>query len=171
MRNRFLVLSVAVLLTSAPSLSFAQSTTSNTSVSPSNSLSVNPLTNQNAVTSNISTQINNQTMGANAYGGGVQCQAPQVALGGYGANLNSGIGLAQSDAGFSAQYLAPVGGDANKTCAALSHQMLEARELENTTTTIQRCADFARSGIVLDPAVYPNLARSCAGVHVTSFPH
>jgi hypothetical protein len=170
MQNRFLVLAFTALFVSAPSLTFAQSTTSNTTVDPSNSLSVNPVTNQAAVTSNISTQINNQTMGANSYGGGVQCQAPQVALGGYGARLSSGIGLPQSDAGFSAQYLAPLGADANKTCSQLSHQMLEARAIENTSMTIQRCADFARSGIVLDPAVYPDLARSCAGVHVTNFP-
>ena len=57
MQNRFLVLTFTALFVSAPSLTFAQSTTSNTTVDPSNSLSVNPVTNQAAVTSNISTQI------------------------------------------------------------------------------------------------------------------
>jgi len=170
MQNRFLTLTVAAILAIAPTLVSAQSTTSNTTVNPSNSLSVNPTTNQAATTSNISTQINNQNLGANSYGGGVQCQAPQVAVGGYGARQSSGVGLPDSDSGFSVQYLAPLGSDQNKTCSELSHEMLKARQIDNTSTVIQKCADFARAGIVLDPAVYPDLARACSGIHVTNFP-
>jgi hypothetical protein len=168
MQNRILVLTIAALFSLAPTLASADST--NTTVSPSNSLSVNPATYQNAATSNISTQINNNNLGANSFGNGVSCQAPQVALGGYGARLSSGVGLPNSDAGFSAQYLAPLGHDSSNTCSQLSHEMLKSREIDNTSSIIQKCADFARSGIVLDPAVYPDLSRQCAGVHVISYP-
>lgn len=167
MQNRLFICALAAVFAAAPA--FAD-TTSTTTVNPSNSLSVNPTTNQAASTANISTQINNQNLGANSYGGGISCQSPQVAVGGYGARQSSDVGLNNSDTGFSVQYLAPLGHDSNKTCSELSHEVLISHQLDNASTTIQKCTDFARAGVVLDPAVYPELAHACAGVHVTSFP-
>ena len=165
MQHRFLVFAVAALLAVAPALA---DTTSTTTVNPSNNLSVNPTTNQAATTSNVSTQINNQNLGANSYGNGITCQSAQIAFGGYGARQSSGVGFANADSGLSVQYLAPVGRDATKSCAALAHEVLKARQLDNSFTTIEKCVEFARSGVVLDPAVYPELSHACAGIHVTS---
>ncbi len=171
MHIRLLACLIATVLVGTPA--FAQSvpsTTSTTTVNPSNSLSVNPTTNQAATTSNVSTQINNENLGANSYGGGISCQSPQIAIGGYGARQSSGVGLDNSDTGFSVQYLAPIGGDAGRTCMNLSHEVLTSHQIDNTSTTIQKCTDFARAGIMLDPRIYPDMARECAGVHVMSYP-
>ncbi len=166
MQKSFLTCAVSVILAATPVFALAQSTTN---VNPTNSLSVNPTTNQAATTSNVSTQINNQNLGANSYGNGISCQSAQVALGGYGGRQTSGVGLNNADTGFSVQYLAPLNGNANKTCASLSQEVLLSRQIDNATTMIQKCTDFARAGVVLDPAIYPDLSRACSGVRVTNF--
>jgi len=166
MQHRLLSLSVALLMALAPAL--ADTTTgTNTTWAPSNSQTVNPIANQNAQTSNISTQINNQNLGANAYGQGISCQSPQVALGGFGARQSAGDGFAaNADSGFSVQYLAPLGASSSRTCQALAGEVLKQRQLDTQLTTIQKCADFARAGITLDPSTYPELSRACAGIRV-----
>jgi hypothetical protein len=165
MRHRFLICVVTAVLAVAPAVA---DTSSALTVNPNNSLSVNPTTYQNASTANVSTQINNQNLGANSYGGGVQCQSPQIALGGFGDRQTSGVGLPYSSSGITIQYLAPVGKTDGKSCRALAAEILKARKLDTNYTMIQRCTDFARSGVVLDPAVYPELARACAGVRLAN---
>lgn len=171
MQNRFLVFTVAALLAVAPALADTTSNSSTMTVNPTNSLSVNPTTNQQATTANVSTQINNQNLGANSYGGGVTCQSAQIAFGGYGARQSSNVGLTNSNAGVSVEYLAPVGNNGGKACAAIAQEMLRARKLDNSFTTVEKCADFARSGVVLDPVIYPELSHACSGIRVTSAPH
>jgi hypothetical protein len=165
MRHRLLICVVTAVLAVAPAVA---DTSSALTVNPSNSLSVNPTTYQNASTANVSTQINNQNLGANSYGGGVTCQSPQIALGGFGDRQTSGIGLPYSSSGVTIQYLAPVGRDSGKSCREVAQEVLKARRLDNNYTMIQRCADFAHAGIVLDPSVYPELARACAGIRLTN---
>jgi len=167
MQHRFLICAISAILAVAPALA---DTSSNLTVNPTNTLSVNPTTNQTAATANVSTQINNQNLGANSFGGGVTCQAPQIAVGGFGDRQTSGVGLPNSDSGISVEYLAPVGRDSSKSCSAVAHEVLKARQLDNSFTMIQKCADFARAGIVLDPAVYPELAHACSGIRVTTLP-
>jgi hypothetical protein len=164
-RHRFLICAVSAVLVIGPVLADTN-TTSNLTVNPSNSLSVNPATYQNATTANVSQQINNQNLGANGFGGGVVCQSPQIAIGGFGSRQTTGMGLPYSNTGITIEYLAPVGRDSGKSCSEVAREILKARRLDNSLTVIQRCTEFARTGVVLDPAIYPELARSCSGVHV-----
>ncbi len=169
MNKRILSLSVALVLAIAPA--FADTTTNSaTTVAPSNSQYVSPTTNSNASTSNVSTQINNNNLGANSYGQGITCQSPQVALGGFGSRDTAGVGLPDSNAGFTVQYLTPVGSTATRSCQALATEVLHQRTLDTQLTMIQKCADFSRAGIILDPTTYPELARACAGIHLSIAP-
>ncbi len=165
MQHRFLICAVAAILAICPALA---DNTNTTTVNPTNSLTVSPTTNQAATTSNVSTQVYNQNLGSNSYGGGISCQSPQIAIGGYGSRQTAGAALNNSNTGISVSYLAPVGAEASKSCAAIAHEVLKARRLDNSFTMIQKCVDFAKSGVVLDPKIYPELANACSGVHVAT---
>lgn len=174
MQIRFIGIAVTLALAISPAfadtVSVLPNSSTQTTVAPSNSQYVNPTTNQSASTQNVSTQINNENLGANSYGQGITCQAPQIALGGYGARESSGVGLPNSDTGFSVQYLTPLGASSTRSCQSLADEVLKQRKLDTQLTMIQKCADFARAGIVLDQQTYPELARACAGIRLSTSP-
>jgi hypothetical protein len=167
MPNRFAALFVAFSMVFVPALA---DTTSNMTVAPSNTQYSSPVTNANASTSNVSTQINNNNLGANSYGPGITCQSAQVALGGFGERQSAFAGYANADTGVTVQYLTPVGQTATHSCQALANEMVKQHQLDTQFSLIQKCADFARAGIILDPQTYPELSRACAGIHITAVP-
>ena len=126
----------------------------------------------NPVGQNTNVQVNNSYAGMNSFGVGIECATPYLAAGLFNNNTNVGGGVGASAAnnnslGGTLQYVVPVGGRSQSNCTELSSEILRQRQLDTQITLIERCADFAKAGIKLDSAVYPQIAAACAGVHVT----
>lgn len=130
----------------------------------------------NPVGQNTNVQVNNSYAGMNSFGVGIECATPYVAAGVYNNNtaVNNGVVGIQNNAGSNnslggtLQFVLPIGGRQQSNCTALSSEILHQRQLDTQITLIQRCADFAKGGISLDPKVYPELASACVGVHVAA---
>lgn len=129
----------------------------------------------NPVGQNTNVQVNNSYAGMNSFGVGIECATPYVAAGVYNNNtsVNNGtIGIpsnagSNNSLGGTLQFVLPIGGRQQSNCTSLSSEILHQRQLDTQITLIQRCADFAKAGITLDPKVYPELASACVGVHVS----
>lgn len=163
---------VGLVMSAAPALAQQTSTTLNSPQSNNNGIA-------NPVGQNTNVQVNNSYAGMNSFGVGIECATPYVALGLYNNNtsVNNGtVAGVSSNAGSNnslggtVQFVVPVGGKQQSNCTSLSNEIVHQHQLDTQITLIQRCSDFAKAGIALDPKVYPELASACSGVHVTMTP-
>ncbi len=165
----FRTIALALTLIGPPLISLAQQAppvTVNSPQSTNNGVS-------NPVGQNTNVQVNNSYAGMNSFGVGIECATPYLAAGLFNNNTTVGGGDAaasnanNNSVGATLQYVLPVGGRQQTNCTALSSEILHQHQLDTQITLIQRCADFAKAGITLDPKVYPELAAACVGVHVS----
>lgn len=151
----------ALLVASAPSGAFAQSTTSS---SVQNSSTPTAVVNQQTGGGvNLNQQYNNQWDNHNGFAPGVYCRTPTFYLGsGYG-QANSwgpyqqelGTGLTQISAG----VLVPFGSSVLADCAKMARALTERAVVANEVALARVCHQLAKDGVKIDPSKFPALSK------------
>lgn len=131
---------------------------------PTNNQTVNPYIQQAPSAGSTAVQVNNNYSGAFSFGPGITCQTPQIAINGYGQNQFGGGGPNVGLNGATVGLIIPLGGSTQRDCRALSSEIVKQRQLDTQFTLISKCVEFAKMGVTINPAIYPDLAKSCAGI-------
>ncbi len=149
------------------------SSNANASSQPVQQTQVAPLVNSSAAGTSVNTQINNTNLGMNSYAPGVQCASPQLAINSYTQGLrqgDAGFGSNSNSNGVNIGFVAPLGLRSQRACQALADEILHQRQLDTQLTMISKCGEFHKAGLVLNPVVFPELTKVCAGVTIAAVP-
>ena len=118
--------------------------------------------------SNSNYQINSVSNSQHQFGPGISCPTPELGIGAFGGgNSAYGGGHTNGSSNFGAtiMFTTPIGGDTGKACRELAQEITRQRQLDTQAGLIKQCADFARNGVTIDPAQFPEF-EVCASVRV-----
>ena len=149
----------ALVVASAPSGAFAQSTTQSSVQNTANPTAV--VNQQTGGGVNLNQQYNNQWDNHNGFAPGVYCRTPTFYLG-------SGYGLADSYSGandastqmkqISAGVLIPFGSSVLEDCAQLASALKTRAIVANDVALVRECFELKKDKITIDPVKFPALA-------------
>ena len=149
----------ALVVASAPSGAFAESTTQSSVQNTANPTAV--VNQQTGGGVNLNQQYNNQWDNHNGFDPGVYCRTPTFYLGsGYGlANSYSGANDASTQMKqISAGVLIPFGSSVLEDCAQLASALTSRAIVANEVALARVCFDLKKDKITIDPVKFPALA-------------
>ena len=167
MTNKLLISSLLSLfsIVSSSTGAYAQQVNSSAQNTQSNNGTVNlaPMGG-----SNSNYQINSVSNSQHEFGPGISCPTPELGIGAFGgANSAHGGGYSNGSNNFGAtiMFTTPIGGDTGKACRELAQEITRQRQLDTQAGLIKQCAEFARTGVTIDPTQFPEF-RVCSSVRV-----
>ena len=111
---------------------------------------------------------NNAFSSTYSFGPGISCPTSSLAFNAYGGGSNAGSYGYNSNSsayGASASFIVPLGGDVGSACKKLVKEIAHQRVLDTQVNMINVCAQFARQGVKIDIAKFPEF-EACSGVQV-----
>ena len=118
--------------------------------------------------SNSNYQINSVSNSQYQFGPGISCPTPELGLGVFGGSnsaFDSDYSNGANNYGATLLFTTPLGGDVGRYCKELVQEISKQRQLDTQFTMIRKCAEFARSGIIIDVEEFPDFAV-CSSVSV-----
>ena len=118
--------------------------------------------------SNSNYQINSVSNSQHSFGPGISCPTPELGVGVFGgsnSSFDSNYSNGANNYGATVMFTTPLGGDVGEYCRELAREISRQRRLDTEVTMIQQCAQFARSGVIIDAEVFPEFAV-CSAITV-----